>query len=633
MHIKRTRKIANGKTYENYMLVRSISTPNGPRQKVVCQLGNLPPGAKDDWPAIAHQMEAELNGQQLIDLGFGKHAVRALMLRSQERGLLNEEFSHVENWRHVTEATENEENWITVNANELKVGDACAAGPVHVGHQMWKLLGMDAALESAGLSERARILTEIAVINCIVEPGSDHATRAWLGRTALPDILGVDMPPVNDTALYRNMDKLHPERQQIEKALAEREKDLFKMDNLICLYDLTSTYFEGACAENDKAKRGYSRDKRPDAKQVVVGLALNKFGFPHAHEVLEGNRNDSTTVEEMLDALNKRSGIQRGSTIVVDRGMSAKENLEKIQNYKDLGLHYIVAARQSERDQWLSEFESTDGWEAIVREVSPTNPYQKKAPVRVKKIEREHEVHVLCLSEGRKSKDKAIRETHEKRLLTDLNKLSQRISLGKLIDEDLINQHIGRLKERYTRVHRYYDICFNSESGLTWRELTTLKEKAEELDGGYLIKTDRKDLSQHDYWHIYMLLNRVENAFRDIKGPLGLRPIFHQLSQRVETHIFIAILAYHLLTTIEKLLQDAGDHRSWETVRKILSTHQVMTISMKIKTGHHLLVRQGTVPEPAHKEIYKSLKIPAKIIQPLHVLCSQPPGPMSDTTV
>jgi transposase len=628
MHIKRTRKTANGKTYENYMLVRSVSTPKGPRQEVVCQLGSLPPGPKEEWPTIAHQMEAELNGQTLMEF-IVKPGVGRLMMRSQEKGLLEPEFSKLESCKRMTAISEEgDDDWITINANAVKVGDACEAGTVHVAHQTWKSLGMDGILAAAGLPSGAIALTEIAAINCLVEPGSDHAIRDWVDRTALPDILGDEMVPVNDTALYRNLDKLHPERQTIEKALAERERDLFNMDSTVCLYDLTSTYFEGVCSQNEKAKRGYSRDKRPDAKQVVVGLALNKFGFPSAHEIWEGNRIDGTTIEEMLVALDKRSSIQDGTTIVVDRGMASKENLATIKNYKDRNLHYIVASRQSERDKWLSEFEATDGWEEIAREVSPTNPYQKKASVRIKKIETDNEMYVLCISDGRKNKDKAIRETHEKRLLADLDKLSKRIKAGNLVKEDLINQYIGRIKERYPRVHRYYMISFDPHSGeLAWHENKELKEKAEELDGGYLLKTDRKDLTHHDIWHVYMLLNRVENAFRDIKGPLSLRPIFHQLSRRVETHIFIAILAYHLLCTIEKLLVDAGDHRSWETVRKELSTHQLMTISMKIKTGHRLLIRQDTVPEPRHKQIYQALKIPAKIIRPLHVLCAAGQSP------
>lgn len=606
------------------MLVKSVHTSEGTRQKVVCQFGNLAPGPKEEWPAIAQQMERELTGQMVIE---GLVQPKRLLRRAHETGLVEEEYTRVEMFKAgsgISEDSEDsDESWITINANSVRVGDAREAGPVHVGHQIWNKLGMDGILADAELSESSRVLTEIAVINCLVEPGSDHAIRDWVSRTALPDMLGPTMPPVNDTALYRNLDKLHPERQKIENALAEREKSLFSMNDMVYLYDLTSSYFEGLCSQNDKAKRGYSRDKRPDAKQVVVGLTLNKYGFPQAHEVFEGNRVDGTTVEEMLDALDKRSGIEKGSTIVVDRGMASKENLELIRNYKGRDLHYIVAARQSERDQWLSEFEDSEGWEEIVRDVSPTNPYQKKASVRIKRIERDDELHVLCISEGRKNKDKAIRETHEKRLLRDLEKLAKRINSGKLVKEDVINQYIGRLRERYPRVNRYYDIRFDSHSRtLTWQQRTELKQRAEELDGGYLIKTDRKNLSHHDCWHTYMLLNRVENAFRDIKGPLGLRPIFHQLSDRVETHIFIAILAYHVLATIEKLLSDSGDHRSWETVRKELRTHQVMTVSMKTKTGHRLLIRQATVPEPEHRHIYKALSIPSTIIQPLHVLCA-----------
>src|SRR5208283_5158008 len=203
----------------------------------------------------------------------------------------------------------------------------------------------------------------------------EHAMPEWIRNTALADILGTDFSGLNDEALYRNLDRLHPNREAIERELAEREKTLFSLDDSIFLYDLTSTYFEGEALANPQAKRGYSRDKRPDCKQVVVGLVLDRDGFPKAHEVFDGNTQDRESLDTMLDALEKRTGKRPGTTVIVDRGMAYEQNLEQI---RQRGYHYLVAGRQPERNQWLGELESEEGWEAVVRTPSPQNPFQKK---------------------------------------------------------------------------------------------------------------------------------------------------------------------------------------------------------------------------------------------------------------
>jgi hypothetical protein len=217
-------------------------------------------------------------------------------------------------------------------------------------------------------------------LNRLIFPLSEHAMPDWMRRTALADILGTDFAALNDEALYRNLDRLHPNREAIERELAEREKTLFNLDDTLYLYDLTSTYFEGEARGNPSAKGGYSRDKRGDAKQVLVGLVLDRDGFPKAHEIFDGNRQDRTTVGEMLDQLEKRTGHKPGSTVVVDRGMAYEEDLEQIRAH---GHHYLVAARQPEKNAWLAEFEQNDDWEELVRTPSPRNPLQRVYEIKV----------------------------------------------------------------------------------------------------------------------------------------------------------------------------------------------------------------------------------------------------------
>ena len=402
----------------------------------------------------------------------------------------------------------------------------------------------------------------------------------------------------------------------IETALADRERTLFGLDQTVFLYDVTSTYFEGRAMSNAEAKRGYSRDHRGDCKQVLVGLAVNRDGFPLAHEVFAGNRHDSTTLEEMLNALDRRMGLRPEQTVVVDRGMAGEGNIQQIRGR---GLHYLVAEPYAERKDWVAEFQDSGEFAAVEREPSPRNPFQKKSTLRVKMRRVGGETHVLCLSSERKEKDRAIRELHEKRLLADLEKLKKRVAKGKGrgTKPAEVRESIGRLKERYPRVARDYRMEYEEEKKTFAYYLEEGKRaEADQLDGSYLLKTDREDLSAEESWRIYLLLTRAEAAFRALKSPLAERPIFHHKECRVESHIFLCVLAFHLLSAIEKTLLDAGVHTSWATVREQLKTHQVNTIVLPTDGGMELRIRKATTPEPMHQEIYRKLGIPAEVMRP-----------------
>lgn len=595
MYIRKTTRIYKGKTYTNHLLVESLQTPQGPRQRTICSLGSLEPAPVEDWLALAHKLESALQGQESLP----PSSIQIQELSAK---------AHRGKKRSVASGSA-----MVVEPDAITMEEVREAGPVHTGHQMWQQLGIDAILRRAGLSERACTLTEAMTLNRLICPLSEHAMPDWIRRTALGDILNQDFSGLYDEALYRNLDRLHPNREPIERELAEREKTLFHLDDTWYLYDLTSTYCEGQAHGNPQAKRGYSRDKRPDCKQVLVGLVLDREGFPKAHEVFDGNRQDRSSVDTMLDALEKRMGQRPGATVIVDRGMAYDENLEQIQKR---GLHYLVAGRQSERNQWLDEFEDDNGWEEVVRISSPRNPFQKKTRVQTKRQQKGDIVYLLCRSEGRKEKDRAIRETHEAKWLRDLTKLQQRVAKGRLQQQDKIQQAIGRLLERYPRVARYYQITYEQEN-LSWKELADKKALAEKLDGSYVLKTDRPDLTADEIWRTYILLTRVEDAFRDLKSPLLERPIFHHLKNRTQTHIFLCVLAYHLLAAIEHRFLQAGMHTSWWSLRQQLGTHQVATIVLPMADGRVLKIRRGTAPEPQHREIYATLRIPTEVMQPV----------------
>jgi transposase len=596
MYIRKTTKISKGKTYTHYLLVESVHTPKGPRQRTICSLGSLGPGPLEQWHALARKVEASLAGQRLLE---PTALPIELMVDKAPPG--------------PQRPGPSTDQGTPVDPEQVALEEAREAGPVHVGHQMWQQLGLETILRRVGLSAWARLLSEVMTLNRLICPLSEHATPDWLRRTAVGDMLGTEFATLTEDALYRNLDKLHPHREQIERELAAREQQLFHLDETIYLYDLTSTYFEGQVVRNRQAKRGYSRDKRPDCKQVLVGLVLDRDGFPKAHEIFEGNRQDRSTVPDMLERLKKRTGTTAGATVVVDRGMAYEENLAQIRAQ---GLHYIVAGRQAERDVWLAELEADD-WADVERTPSPRNPHQHKSRVQIKRRQQGHEVYVLCLSEGREAKDRAIRQMHEQRLLADLEALSRRIEKGQLKDTAKIHQGIGRLQERHPRVARYYRIAYDAaQKHLIWQEDTAKKAIAGQLDGSYVLKTDRQEWSAEEIWRTYVLLTRVEAAFRAMKSPLMERPIFHHLQRRTETHIFLCILAYHLLVAIEKKFLDQGTHTSWWSLRQQLSTHQIVTVVLPTGNGQTVKIRKGTTPEPTHRAIYATLGIPMEVMKP-----------------
>ncbi len=646
MFIKRSRKRVKGKWYEYAHLVSSYNTPNGPRHKILYSLGRTDSMPQDRDKELSGKLAGMLSGQLSIygeDASVRKvfESMKPVKAREAAGATANNEMHEVDvcedcpvaqaDITPLSEAIKSVEI-VTVEAEVMDAGTAVLklpgssiksrtediefrnareAGPVWVGHNVWEMLGLSSILRSQGFSDDEIRLTQILALNRLIEPASEHATPEWVARTALSDILDKDFDNLNYRKLYGQLDRLHLVREPVERELFAREASLFNLDTSVYLYDLTSTYFEGQCAANPSAKHGYSRDKRFDCRQIVIGLMLNRDGFPIGHEIFDGNTVDCQTVEMMIRSLVERTGVKEGLTLTVDRGMSDQSNLDLIRSQ---GHHYIVAAKQTERQKWLAEFETREGWHEIVRGPEPSNPKSVPTGVQVKLFEKGDEVFLLCISEGRVAKDRAIREKQEKKFLADLEKLRKRTSTSSLKTIKNVYEAIGRLRERYQRVGRYYSIDFDEKTNsLTWMEDTEKKRHAEQVDGGYLLRTSRKDLSDEEIWRTYMLLTRVEAAFRDLKSPLAMRPIYHQLQQRTESHVFVCVLSYHLLVSIERLLHKAGITKSWEFIRKKLSTHQIVSGILRAKDGRAMEARRDTTASEEQRSIYAALGIPSQI--------------------
>jgi transposase len=499
---------------------------------------------------------------------------------------------------------------VAVKTDGVRSQNLREAGPLNVGHQMWQRLKVDVVFKAVGLSATVCHLTELMTLNRLVHPCSELAMVDWAKRAAVSDILGLDAEKLNEDKLYRNMDALHGHRMEIERELYNREKSLFNLSGSLVLYDLTNFYFEGEAVRTPKAKRGCSKEKRSDCKLVAMGLMLDADGFPIGHEVLPGNTIDGQTVGGMLDAMEARTGRKGEATIVMDRGFASADNLKLV---RERGYDYLVAGFQQQRSALLMEFEDLDGWEEI-------QPTAMKMPIQIKRIEKGAEMCLLCVSPARAEKERAIRGRQEKKLRKDLDALTKAVEKGRnkgepMDDKDL-GERIGRLRERYPRAARYYEIE-RVEGALAWSLRAEKRARAEQLDGAYFLRTSRKDMGPEEIWRTYISLTRIESAFRDIKGTLDVRPIHHQKEIRVETHIFLAVLAFHLQVAIERTLLEAGDHASWETVREELRPHQVVTTILPTADGRTLAIRRGSVPEPRAREIYHHLDMNSEPMKPI----------------
>ena len=590
MYIVPSRKQIGRKAYTYYNLVEGVRTPKGPRHRVILSLGKLENISEDRIRLLSRLIDQRLSGQ-----------IRLLPQAAEEQKLQEEaeRIAHLVVQKQASDRPQQE--CVGVNMDGIDAGEAVLLGPIYTGCQVWKRLGLDEILHRCGFSKRQSTLAMIEVVARLVNPGSELATSSWVGRTALSDIVGEKLGYVNKDALYRISDKLTTKREQIERELGKTEEQLFDLEQTMVLYDLTSTYFEGLALANPKAMRGYSRDHRGDCKQLVVGMVLDEAGFPKASETFQGNTHDSTTLDGMLDRLEARCGKRGGATVVMDRGIATAENVSRLT---ERGYHYIVGVAGGSRYRWIDdirsgEFQQMDG---------------DHEQIEVCQRERDGEVYVLVRSVDRVAKDKAIRERFQVRLESELQKLAAGVAGGRVTEKKAL-ERIGRLRQRNQRASRFFITEFVEEEGhlkLKWRIDEQKLAEARVLDGVYILKTDRLDLDSGRLWNLYMMLQRVERSFRYLKTSLGIRPIFHQLQHRSDGHIFISILAYHLLHAIEHMLLAVGDHRSWPTINEELQTHRALTVSLKDADGRNHHIRLATRANEAQKQIYRMLNLSAK---------------------
>jgi len=524
MYLRRHGKNVDGEEYGYWSLVESVRTARGPRQRIVATIGKLPGLDKEErigWEEISRILSGKPRHQDSL-----------------------------------IEKSEEPPSWATVDINRVSVERLRSFGDIYLALLLWQQLGFTAFYQEHMPEGRETI--PWSVMACILtiarfcSPSSElQIAESWYGKTAMDDLLGVSAEKVNDDRLYRALDALLPHKDALCRHLQDRYGELFGETFDFLFYDITSTYFEGMALGNPQAKRGYSRDNRPDCPQVCIGLVTSREGLPLAFEIFDGNRADVTTTEEMVLAMESKYG-KANRIWVMDRGMVSEENIEFM---KKRGARYIVGTPKS----MLRKFEHellTRGWE----EVHPG--------VEVKICdcpEGGEETFVLCRSEGRKDKETAILNRFLDRLQAGLGKLKEQAEKGRLKDRQQAERRIGRLLERNSRAASLFAITVTETGSGKQRRLAIDIKKSEDRyqwalqsGGSYILRTNWTEADPRTIWKKYIQLTEVEDAFRTEKHDLGMRPIYHQKKDRTQAHILVCFLALSMWRTLQQWMKASG---------------------------------------------------------------------------
>jgi transposase len=518
MFLRPNHRIKDGKDHTYWSLVETVRTPDGPRQKTLCYLGELNGSAQARWLKTIEVFNEQGEAEQLKLFP-----------------------SHIE-------PPANDPHVARVLLNKVRLERTRQFGACYLGLELWKRLELDRFFEEAVDKVPAAVpwsrIAALLTINRLCAPGSELAVeQRWYPSTALDDLLEIEEGKINDTRLYRCLDRILPHKTKLEGHLKDRYGSLFGAEFDVLLYDLTSTYVEGAAEDNPMMRRGYSRDHRPDCEQMVIALIVNSEGFPFSYETFDGNRADVSTVETILRMVERKYGKARRIWIF-DRGIVSEENLAAIRRR---GGQYLVGTPRRQMKRFEAELLKED-WTQVRPEVE----------VKKVAIPEGEETYILCRTAGRREKEKAIRERFCSRMEEALKRLEKTISTGRLKDRNRMERRLGKIQAWNPSVNDLYEISLReTDEGLrlVWQMREDRRRWHESREGAYLLRSNLQADTPEELWSKYMQLTEAEASFRALKSELSIRPLFHQKERRVKAHVMVAFLGYALWVTLKHLLQ------------------------------------------------------------------------------
>jgi transposase len=503
--------------------------------------------------------------------------------------------------------------FVNVDLSSVSASEVKSLGPELLATSFYDRLGMGKVLVECGFTDKEQALSKAVICSRLITPGSDLATWRYLGsNTALPELIDDCIANISKDPVYEIADALYENKAAIESLLVKRETELYPGARLF-LFDLTNAYFEGRALGNDLAYYGHSKEKRYDCTLVSLALLVDDRGLPIYSRIYPGNQSEPETLADVLESIKDlvKLGLFTEDllSVVMDRGIATKDNIALVQSY---GLPYLVITRSDSAKKYLDEFKEDRNSFTEVTNSADETIYIKDASCNGG--ENSDINRVLCISERRGMKEKAISDQRTSRFIADVERLVKAVRAGTYVVPKTIERRIGKLSNVHRSISRRYSIEVvtnedNKATDVILREKQDRIDEAKTLYGAYVIETNRKDLESEEIWHLYMTLTKVEGAFRALKSDLGLRPVHHQLARRTAAHLFISVLAYHLYSAISLTLSEAGDTRSMSTILTQLKTHSRLTVMLTDDKAqiHHL--RISSTPDPVQRKIYEILGV------------------------
>jgi len=569
MYLRHTIRKKDGKVHRYWCLVRSVRVGRRVIQQTVAHLGELDEHGRIAARALARRLIGAPEQDSLFDDGSRQLAV-------------------------------------PVRLKGIRVERSRQFGDVYFGLALWRGTGLEDLCERLLPIGKERIawakMAAVLVLARFCQPSSElHIAEDWYRRTALADLLQLGDEEVNKDRLYRGLDHLLAHKAAIEAHLAKRCGELFAVENEVLLYDVTSTYFEGQAEANPQAQRGYSRDHRPDCKQVCIALVVTFDGFPLGYEVFAGNIHDSRTLQTIVSTMEARHGVL-GRVWIADRGMASAANLEWL---RQTGRRYIIGAPKSELKKFGCELARSDAWRTV----------QEGVEVKLASHPDTGETMILCRSADRRSKEHAMHDKFSRRIEAALDRLAARIARSKKrLNPATVNRQIGRILQQNQRAAARFAITLEPRDcpagfGLSVASNASFDAWATLSEGAYLLRSNIGDWSDRQLWKAYIQLTQAEAAFRIHKDQLRVRPIWHQREDRVQAHILVCFLAFVLWKTVEMWQQRAGLGNSPRTILEELARIQSHDVVLPTATHGQIRLRCVTQPDLAQAALLDRLGI------------------------
>jgi transposase len=604
MYIRRTKTKTTdqGGASFTYRIVESVRVGTQVKQRTLLNLGKDFAIEPAQWPLLTARIEQFLQGSK-------PHQAELFDLADDLGQLLEaaaERYSTliIAKLAQPVASASSDQDYHSVDINHIEAIQARSIGVEILALHVVMQLQLDQKLAALGFNKIDSAAALGSIIGRMISPGSELQTHDWLqSRTGLGELLDHDYGSTSLTRLYTISDTLLKHQAALEAFLAGQEQTLFDLNRSIVLYDLTNTYFEGQCTQNPKAQFGRSKEKRSDCPLVTLGLVLDGDGFPLGSQVFPGNASEPATLALMLGGLQGKNPLScEKPVIIMDAGIASASNIAWLSEH---GYQYLVVSREGHakdpRDQESAVMvrKTEHNSVAVYREIDAETG----------------ETRLYCHSELKAKKEQAIRNRFHIRLEEGLDKLNAGLDKkGTTKNYAKILERIGRLREKNSRVAQDYSIEViadadkNNAIRIEWKREFQSDQKDQHC-GVYCLRTNIPDWSEEQLWTTYTMLTEIEATFRSLKTDLGLRPVYHHKEDRVTGHLFITLLAYHLVHTLRYQLKQQGIQLSWDSIRNIMSTQQRITITLPTDDHKTIHLRTTTQAEARQKQLYAALNI------------------------